>query len=74
MVAQTEHGMNEVTDEGLLVGLVTREGALTIEQTMETLDMSWEDVFRVVDRLSRTGAIRLTRVGGTYYLERTGTA
>jgi hypothetical protein len=41
---------------------------------MDLSRMSWEQVFGLIDRLSRSGSIRLTRVGTDYYVEKMGTA
>jgi DNA-binding MarR family transcriptional regulator len=69
-----EQEMKRTTEEALVLGLLAREGSATIEELMDLSRMSWEQVFGLIDRLSRSGSIRLTRVGTDYYVERTGTA
>lgn len=69
-----EQEMKRTTDEALVLGLLAREGSATIEELMDLSRMSWEQVFGLIDRLSRSGSIRLTRVGTDYYVEKTGTA
>ena len=69
-----EQEMKRTTDEALVLGLLAREGSATIEELMDLSRMSWEQVFGLIDRLSRSGSIRLTRVGTDYYIEKMGTA
>lgn len=69
-----EQEMKRTTDEALVLALLAREGAATIEELMDLSRMSWEQVFGLIDRLSRSGSIRLTRVGTDYYVEKMGTA
>jgi hypothetical protein len=69
-----EQEMKRTTDEALVLGLLARKGSATIEELMDLSRMSWEQVFGLIDRLSRSGSIRLTRVGTDYYVEKTGTA
>ena len=69
-----EQKMKRTTDEALVLGLLAREGSATIEELMDLSRMSWEQVFGLIDRLSRSGSIRLTRVGTDYYVEKMGTA
>ncbi len=69
-----EQEMKRTTDEALVLGLLAREGSATIEELMDLSRMSWEQVFGLIDRLSRSGSIRLTRVGTDYYVEKMGTA
>jgi hypothetical protein len=64
-----EQEMKRTTDEALVLGLLAREGSATIEDLMALSRMSWEQVFGLIDRLSRRGSIRLTRVGRDYYVE-----
>ena len=66
--------MKRTTDEALVLGLLAREGSATIEELMDLSRMSWEQVFGLIDRLSRSGSIRLTRVGTDYYVEKMGAA
>lgn len=66
--------MKRTTDEALVLGLLAREGSATIEELMDLSRMSWEQVFGLIDRLSRSGSIRLTRVGTDYFIEKMGTA
>ncbi len=61
-------------DEAAIVGLLEREGAATIEQLMAASGMTWEQVFGLIDRLSRAKTIRLLRIGREYYVEKVGTA
>lgn len=69
-----EQEMKRTTDEALVLGLLAREGSATIEELMDLSRMSWEQVFGLIDRLSRSGSIRLTRVGTDYYVEKMGMA
>jgi DNA-binding MarR family transcriptional regulator len=69
-----EQEMKRTTDEALVLDLLAREGSATIEELMDLSRMSWEQVFGLIDRLSRSGSIRLTRVGTDYYVEKMGTA
>jgi DNA-binding MarR family transcriptional regulator len=69
-----EQEMKRTTDEALVLGLLARKGSATIEELMDLSRMSWEQVFGLIDRLSRSGSIRLTRVGTDYYVEKMGTA
>ena len=69
-----EQELKRTTDEALVLGLLAREGSATIEELMDLSRMSWEQVFGLIDRLSRSGSIRLTRVGTDYYVEKMGTA
>ncbi len=69
-----EQEMKRTTDEALVLALLAREGSATIEELMDLSRMSWEQVFGLIDRLSRSGSIRLTRVGTDYYVEKMGTA
>jgi hypothetical protein len=67
-----DHKMRQMTDETLVLALLGREGSATIEDLMELSGMSWEQVFGLIDRLSRSGSVRLTRVGSDYYVENNG--
>ena len=58
--------------EGTFLAALQHHGAATIEQLMSLLDFSWEQTFGIVDRLSRSGAVRLTRVGSIHYVETVG--
>lgn len=66
--------MNKRADDAAMVALLGKLGSATIEDAMDRLAMNWEQVFSVVDRLSRSGAVRLTRVGAEYYIEKGATA
>lgn len=66
--------MNSRADDAAIVALLDKLGSATIEDVMDRLAMNWEQIFSVVDRLSRSGAVRLTRVGGEYYIEKGETA
>ena len=74
MTTCMEQEMKRTTDEALVLGLLAKEGSATIEELMDLSRMSWEQVFGLIDRLSRSGSIRLTRVGTDYYVENMGTA
>ena len=73
MTTCMEREMKKTPDEALLLRLLSRGGSATIEDLMALSGMSWEQVFGLIDRLSRSGSVRLTRVGRDYYVERMGT-
>lgn len=66
--------MSRRKEEAAIVRLLNNEGSATIEQLMAASGMTWEQVFGLIDRLSRAKTIRLTRVGREYYVEKVGTA
>jgi len=68
-----DHKMKQMT-ETLVLALLGQEGSATIEDLMDLSGMSWEQVFGLIDRLSRSGSVRLTRVGRDYYVEKKVTA
>jgi len=72
MMTFMEDVMRKTADETLVLSLLRREGSATIEDLMALSRMSWEQVFGLVDRLSRSGSVRLTRVGRDYYVENVG--
>lgn len=72
MATCLEKEMKKTPDEVLILGLLRREGSATIEDLMALSRMSWEQVFGLIDRLSRSGSVRLTRVGRDYYVENVG--
>jgi Mn-dependent DtxR family transcriptional regulator len=72
MTIVMEGDMRSQTRDTAVLELLDRQESATIEQLMEMLEMNWEQVFSAIDRLSRTGKVRLTRVGGEYYAEKTG--
>ena len=72
MTAYFEKEMKKTPDEVLILSLLRREGPATIEDLMDLSRMSWEQVFGLIDRLSRSGSLRLTRVGRDYYVENMG--
>jgi len=72
MMTCMEDVMRKTADETLVLSLLRREGSATIEDLMALSRMSWEQVFGLVDRLSRSGSVRLTRVGRDYYVENVG--
>jgi hypothetical protein len=74
MTTCIEPEMRRTADETLMLGLLRKERSARIEDLMDLSGMSWEQVFGLIDRLSRSGSIRLTRVGTDYYVEKTGTA
>jgi len=69
MTIPIEQEMKRTPDESLLLGLLRRQGSATLEDLMQLSRMSWEQVFGLIDRLSRSGSVRLTRVGRDYYVE-----
>lgn len=69
-----EQEMKQMADEALVLDLLGRERSATIEALMSRAGMSWEQMFGLIDRLSRSGSVRLTRVGTDYYVERMGRA
>lgn len=69
-----EREMKQMADEALVLDLLGRERSATIEDLMSLADMSWEQMFGLIDRLSRSGSVRLTRVGTDYYVEKMGRA
>jgi hypothetical protein len=72
MVTTTEISMKTDIKDSAMLDYLAKERSATIEQLMKCLDMSWEEVFAAVDRLSRCGGVRLMRAGGDYYVERSG--
>ena len=54
-----------LTDEKIIAAL-KRNGPLTIEEMSSIPGMSWVRVFSAVDRLSRSGAVSLRRIGLAY--------
>lgn len=54
-----------------ILAMLTDQSGLLLEQILEYCpDLTWNQVFAVVDHLSRTGDIRLTAKGsGTYLVE-----
>lgn len=67
-----ETEMRGPRDEAAILDLLGQRGSATIEQLMDLSGSSWEQVFGTIDRLSRSGGIRLTRVGVEYHAERAG--
>ena len=74
MTIRIDKEMKRAAEEALVLRLLNREGSATIEGLMQLSRMSWEQVFGLIDRLSRCGSIRLTRVGREYYVETMGAA
>jgi len=72
MTTCLEKEMKKTPDEALILSLLRRKGSATIEDLMALSRMSWEQVFGLIDRLSRSGSLRLTRVGRDYYVEHAG--
>lgn len=70
MTIRIDKEMKRAAEEALVLRLLSREGSATIEDLMRLSRMSWEQVFGLIDRLSRCGSIRLTRVGREYYVEK----
>jgi hypothetical protein len=58
-------GLALAVDEKLVASL-KRMGPLTIEELLSQSGMSWAQMFASVDRLSRTGAVMLRRIGAEY--------
>lgn len=67
-----ETDMRGSRDEAAILDLLGQRGSVTIEQLVDLSGSSWEQVFGTIDRLSRSGGIRLTRVGMEYHAERAG--
>jgi hypothetical protein len=58
-----------VSSESLILDLVRARQSLTLEQLITLLpELTWNQVFRTVDELSRRGAIVLLRKGFQYEL------
>lgn len=70
MTIRIDKEMKRAAEEALVLRLLNREGSATIEDLMQMSRMSWEQVFGLIDRLSRCGSIRLTRVGREYHVEK----
>ena len=59
------------TSEGLILDLLGLRNSLTLEQVVTLLpELSWNQVFKTVDELSRRGEIILLRRGFEYEIER----
>ena len=59
------------TSEGLILDLLGLRKSLTLEQVVTLLpELSWNQVFKTVDELSRRGEIILLRRGFEYEIER----
>ncbi|MCI1278770.1 MAG: hypothetical protein LKG23_07285 [Nitrospira sp.] len=59
------------TSEGLILDLLDLRKSLTLEQVVTLLpELSWNQVFKTVDELSRRGEIILLRRGFEYEIER----
>ncbi|MCE3224942.1 MAG: hypothetical protein K0S58_3122 [Nitrospira sp.] len=59
------------TSEGLILDLLSARKSLTLQQVVTLLpELSWNQIFRTVDVLSRRGDIILLRRGFEYELER----
>jgi hypothetical protein len=54
-----------LTDEKLIAALKKR-GPLTIEEMSSISGLSWAQIFFAVDRLSRSGAVSLRKIGLAY--------
>jgi predicted transcriptional regulator len=54
-----------LTDEKLIAALKKR-GPLTIEEMTSVSGMSWTQIFFAIDRLSRSGAVSLRKIGLAY--------
>ncbi len=61
--------LQTATTESLVITILERERRLRLDQIVARLpELSWSQVFRAVDSLSRRGAIRLERRGFDYEL------
>ncbi|MCS6287482.1 MAG: hypothetical protein H8K10_00710 [Nitrospira sp.] len=59
------------TSEGLILDLLGLRQSLTLEQVVTLLpELSWNQIFKTVDELSRRGEIILLRRGFEYEIER----
>ncbi len=72
MTVTMEIEMRVQIEAAIMSEMARCRGGMTIEQLMERVGMDWEQVFGAVDRLSRSGAVRLTRVGAEYFIEPVG--
>ena len=70
MAASMEMDMKSHAQDDAILKLLDQHESATIDLLMGWLSLSWEQVFSTVDRLSRSGAVRLTRVGTMYYIEK----
>lgn len=65
------HPSISTTSEGLVLDLLGLRKSLTLEQVVTLLpELSWNQVFKTVDELSRRGEIILLRRGFEYEIER----
>lgn len=71
-MGNVEMNMMAEESEGSFVAVLKDQGASTMEELMGLLDYSWGQTFSMVDRLSRSGVVRLTQVDGEYYVEKAG--
>ncbi len=64
------HPASHLNSEFLILELVRARKSLTLEQVVTLLpELSWNQVFRTVDELSRSGEIILLRRGFQYEVE-----
>lgn len=54
-----------LTDEKL-IAVMKKRGPLTIEEMSSISGLSWAQIFFAVDRLSRSGAVSLRKIGLAY--------
>jgi hypothetical protein len=65
-----ETDMRRSRDDAAILELLGQRGSVTIEQLVDLSGSCWGQVFGIIDRLSRSGGVRLTRVGLEYHAER----
>ncbi|MFY4730330.1 hypothetical protein [Nitrospira sp. BLG_2] len=59
----TQHG----TDHRLMEIIIRAPGSAFDDIVLECPDLTWNQVFLTIDRLTREGAMRLTPKGGSLY-------
>jgi DNA-binding transcriptional regulator PaaX len=61
--------LSSSVQESLVLGALESGGSLTIEEVIASLpELTWNEVFNAIDRLSRNGTITLRRHGFGYEL------
>ena len=58
---------DSVSTEEVLLNILRKEQVRTMDSLVEASGLDWSQVFLAVDRLSRSGDIRLQRAGGRQY-------
>jgi predicted transcriptional regulator len=56
-----------VSTEEVLLNILRKEQVRTMDSLVEASGLDWSQVFLAIDRLSRSGDIRLQRAGGLQY-------